>query len=140
MSARLLGWVTLVVLAAVGVGWLWGASGRSAIDQARRALEERANLSDARALVIDGRLSVSLRNFGDAGQRFDRAIAMLEGQERRWRETGQPERAGQVEIVLAHLRDAARLSAALNPDAQEAAGQAADALLAISRPAAAAGR
>jgi hypothetical protein len=137
MSLRLVSWATCALVIALGAGWMWGASGKAAIEEQRRMLIERADLAEARALVLDGRVSLFLLNFGDAGQRFEQAQRIVAQIQVRLRETGQAERAGRVEIVLAHLKDAQRLAAAVDQNAQgaaEAALQALSALAPAGRP------
>ena len=126
--------VVLVAIFAVGGGWLWGASGKSAIELERRALQDRADLSGARAVTLEGRVSLSLSNYGDAARSFASARSIVELTQTRFRETGQAERAGQLEIVLAHLKDAQRLSAAVDINAQNAADQALQTLRSVEKP------
>ena len=95
-------------------------------------LEERADLSDARATIMDGRLSVSANHFDDASRQFAAARAMVEGVQIHVRETGQAERAGQLAIVLAELKDAERLSNALDASAQTPAERAVQALRSLT--------
>jgi hypothetical protein len=128
LTPKLLGWITLLIVAAFGGGWLLGASGKATIAQERRVLEERADLSDAKAAVLDGRVSLYLVNFGNASRQFGQARTIVERVQVRLRESGQAERAGQLEIALAHLRDAERLSVALDQGAQDAAQAALEAL------------
>ncbi len=117
-------WTVVICLAALAAGWVWGASGKSNVELARRTLEDRADLQEARAATLDGRVHLAQSNFGDAGQRFERAQTIVERLQIRWRESGQTERAGQLEIVIASLKDARRLTAALDQTAQDAAGKA----------------
>ena len=117
----------------VGAGWLWGASGKSSVELARRALEERLDFSEARRSVLDGRVSLFLVNFGDASRHFEEARSFIEHAQRRWRETGQAERAGRLEVVLAHVRDAQRLSVALDAGAQNAADAALQTLATVEK-------
>jgi len=125
---RLLAAIVGGLIVAFGVGWFVGASGKSAIELERRQQDERADLSEARALTLEGRLALLRSNFGDATQRFNSARQVLERVQIKLRETNQPERAGQLEIALAHLRDAGRLSTALDATAQAAADEAVQAI------------
>ena len=117
------------VLAALALGWFLGASGKSSIELQRRQEQQRADLAEAREAVLAGRVDLFQSNFGNAVKRFDAARLMLERVQLRLRETGQPDRAGQLEIVLAHLKDAGRLALALDANANAAADQALQALL-----------
>jgi hypothetical protein len=131
MTPKAVGGIVLAVLMALGAGWVWGASGKSSVDQERRRLEQRANYDEARADILGARVSLFLNNFGDASQQFEAARLALERLQTKLREVGQAERAGRVEIVLAHLKDAQRLSAQLDGGAQNAADAALQALKAI---------
>ena len=121
-------WVAIAALAAVGGGWIWGASGKSTIETERRALELRADLSEARALILGARVHLFGLDFGSSAKSFGAARQIVERVQIRLRESGQAERAGRAEIVLAHLKDAERMSLALDPGAQTAADQAVQAL------------
>lgn len=121
MSPKHLGIAALVaVLCGIG-GWVWGASGRADREAARKVAEQRADLTEARLLIREGQVEVYRLNFGDASQRFTAALAVIERVQRQWRETGQAERAGRLEIALAHVRDAARLATGLDAGAHQSA-------------------
>ncbi|MCR4376356.1 MAG: hypothetical protein NUW22_16060 [Acidobacteria bacterium] len=128
MSPKSLAWVSLVVVVAALSGWMYGASGRSALEQARRASEQRADLMEARALILDGQVQVFLVNFGVASQRYEAARAVIERMQTALREIGQAEPAGRLEIPLSHLRDAQRLASSLDGAARNAADEALRAL------------
>jgi hypothetical protein len=120
----------IVVLATVfAVGWVWGASGRSAVALTQEQSEIRGSMTDARALVLEGRVSLFQANFGDASRSFDAARTAVERLQTRLRESGQADRAGRLQIVLAHLSDAQRLAVALDQSAHGAADEALKALM-----------
>jgi len=128
MSSKLFGIVAALV-AVVGLsGWIYGASGRSDVERARRDAVQRTDLTEARALVLEGQLAVYQLNFGDAAKRFDAARAPVERVQTALRETGQAERAGRLEIVLSHLREAQRLAVSLDANARLAGDEALRAL------------
>jgi hypothetical protein len=112
-------------------GWLYGASGRSDVEQARRAAVQRADLQEARALVLEGNVALFQLNFGDGAKKFEAARGAVERIQAALRETGQAERAGRLEVVLTHLRDAQRLAIALDANARNAADAALQALATI---------
>ncbi len=124
----------IVALAMIGGGWLWGASGRSETEQAQRAADLRADFAEARALLLEARVHLFTVNFGSAGRALDDARARITALQTRLREAGQAERAGRLEIVLAHIGDAGRLTLALDARAQNAAEGALDALAAAAAP------
>jgi hypothetical protein len=131
---KMTGIALIVALAMIGGGWLWGASGRSEAEQAQRAAELRADLAESRALLLEARVHLFTVNFGSAGRALDDARARITALQTRLREAGQAERAGQLEIVLAHIGDAGRFTLALDPRAQNAAEGALNALAAAAPP------
>jgi hypothetical protein len=92
---------------------------------------QRAELHEARALVLEGNLAVFQLNFGDAAKKFDAARAAVERMQTALRETGQAERAGRLEVALSHLREAQRLAVSLNANARNAADAALQALTSL---------
>jgi hypothetical protein len=128
MTAKTLGVLTLIALALIGIGWVMGASGRSAEVQERRAVEQRAVFAEARAHLLEGRVHLFQLNFGAASQQFDRARAAIEQWQTTLRETGDADRAGRLEIALAATREAQRLAVSVDARAQNAADEALRAL------------
>jgi hypothetical protein len=133
MSFKLILVILVALVVAALSGWFAGASGRSVMELERNRSEMRAEFSEARALVLDGRVNLYQSNFGNAIERFQNArnlIGRIQGQ---LREIGQVEQAGRLEIALSHLSDAQRASAAFDiTKAHAAAEQAIQALGAAS--------
>ena len=124
MNLKVVGGIILALFVSFGIGWLSGASGRSTAEQESARIDERAQFAEARALILEGRVSLFLVNFGDASKRFDEARTLVEKIQSRLREAGQTERAGRLEIALSSLRDAQRLAVSLDSSAQNAAAEA----------------
>lgn len=124
MTLKTLGVVAGCAVLAFGTGWCTGASNRTslALDLAQTAL--RADVAEVRASVLDARLSLTQSNFGDARRALQRASHYAEQVQARLSEVGQADRAGSLQVVLAHLADADRLSAALDAGAANAAAEA----------------
>jgi hypothetical protein len=120
MSMRGYSFVLLGVVVAFGAGWLIGASGTSEVEQARDQHERRSQVAQAEALLLGARVSLFETNFGDAGERLDRALALVTTVQTGLRETGQAERAGRLEIVAAQIRDAALMARQFDGGAQTA--------------------
>ncbi len=135
MSLKFLSWIAAVIVAAGLSGWIYGASGRSNVDQARRDAVQRANLMEARALILDGQVQIFLVNFGDASRRYEAARVVIERMQTAFREVGQAERAGRLEIPLSSLRDAQRLASSLDGGARNSGDEALKALMAFAEPA-----
>jgi hypothetical protein len=125
--------VAITIVLAAFAGWFWGASGKAAVAAERRAFADRADVFEARADLLDARVSIFESNFGDAAKSLDRARRVVADLQVRFRETGQAERAGRAEIVLAEVRDAERLVTALDRTAGDATGRAIQALAALQK-------
>jgi hypothetical protein len=132
MSLKVFGWCLLATAVVLGAGWYAGASGRAAVELERRDAVARADIADARAQILAGRVSLFQSNFGDASRAFADAHAIVLRVQTRARQMGAVAEAGQLEVALAQLREAGRLSLALDAAAQPAAEQALRVLEAVS--------
>ncbi len=128
MSIKSISIVGLVIVAAFGAGWMVGASGRASIERARDSADLRAGAARAEALLLQAQVSLSDQNYGDARRALDQARAATTAVQRRFRETGRVEAAGQLAVSLAHVADAAQLAANADPSATAAAAAATSAL------------
>jgi hypothetical protein len=133
MNLKAVAAIAALLVVAVFAGWFWGASGKAAVTAERRAFEERAEFAEARADLLDARSSLAASNFGDAAKFLEHARGLVVDLQSRFRETGQAERAGRVEIVLAEVRDAQRLTMALDRTAGDAAARAGLALAGVQK-------
>lgn len=124
MPVKTIAIIAAAVLVSGLTGWMIGASGRSAERQLTRAAEQRADVTEARALIVEGRVALYLTNFGDASKKFEAAITLLGRVQTQLRETAQAERAGRLEIAIAHTREAQRLAASFDAGAHAAAEEA----------------
>jgi hypothetical protein len=133
MSIRVIGIILLaLVVAAVG-GWFTGSSGRSTIERERTVIEMRAEFAEARALVLEGRVSLFQSNFGDAIKQFQQAGQRIASIQSRLRTMGQIEQASRLQMAASSLGDAQRLAATFDTTkAQASADQALGALRAAS--------
>ena len=133
MSLRVFGIVLLALVVAAGTGWCMGSSGRSALEADRASLEMRAEFADARALVLEGRVSVFTSNFGNAIQQFQQAGQRISAIQSRLRSVGQVEQASRLQIAISSLGDAQRAAAGFDTTkAQSSADQALGALRAAA--------
>jgi hypothetical protein len=124
MSMKHLAWFAGAIIVVGLGGWMIGASGTSAREQEKIAAEQRADTTQVRALLLEGRVSLFLSNFGDASQKFEAAIVVLERIQTQLRETAQAERAGRLQVAIAHVRDAQRLAASFDASAHASADEA----------------
>jgi len=125
---RLYGAVALAFFVTLGAGWVWGRSGRSELETGLRAATERAGVAEARGLVLEGRVNLFQMNFGEAAQKFGQAVTVVERVQTELRDTRQADRATRLDPALAALRDAQRLTLALDQSAHNKAAEALKAL------------
>jgi hypothetical protein len=124
MTLKSLGIIAGCLILTFAVGWYVGASGHTALAVQLNDSAVRADVAEARAAILDARLSLTVANFGDARRAVQRAQVFAERLQVRLRETGQSDRAGAMQNVIARLSDADRLSGALDASASDAAAEA----------------
>jgi hypothetical protein len=90
MMKRMLG-IGVALLVALGVGWAWGASGRSDINRALLIDKLRDGLLEGRAAVLDARLDSYSVNFGEASRHLEAARSALRVAEARLNGLGRQE-------------------------------------------------
>jgi len=134
MTAKSAGFVALALVLALGGGWIWGASGKAALDHEKRRVEERLHFETARSQVLDGRLTLVGNGYAGASASFKSAAGELEELQRMLREVGQAEAAGRLEIVLSHVKAAREAADAQNANAWSSADAALQALKGIRIP------
>jgi len=117
--------VGVALVATLGVGWLWGALGRSQIDRDLQAAALRGSLVEGRAALLDARLDIYGINFGDASRHFEAARTALRDADARLNGLGRPDEAKRVELALKRVDDAQRMAGQLNQDANALAADAA---------------
>ena len=124
MMKRILG-MGVALLVALGVGWVWGASGRSDISRALQLAELRDGLLEGRAAVLDARLDIYSVNFGEASRHLEMARSALRAADARLNDLGRPEDATQLKIALTRIDEAQRTAGQLSQDANSQAADAA---------------
>ena len=122
-----------VVIVLLGVGYGWGASGRGALQKLADESRQGLDLAEARGAILEGRVSLYNNNFGDASRQFEQAKDALARLKSRFQDAGERESASGVDTAVRHVDEAQRLSAKLDPAAQNAAGQAMEALKTVRR-------
>jgi len=126
--------VALALVVALGAGWVWGASGKAAVDRERRRVEMQLHFETAPSGLPAGRLTLVGNDYARAGASFGAAVTELETLQRMLRELSQAELAGRIEIVVANVKAARDAAAAQNANAWSAADAALQALKGISLP------
>ena len=124
----------VALIVCVGLGFGWGASGRSedrtALDHAKQQLD----LAEARGHILEGRVSLYNNNFGDASRHFEDAKVPLRRLRARYQNAGARDAASSVDAAIAGVEEGQRLASKLDPSANNKAMEALDAIkLAVAR-------
>ena len=117
--------IGVALLAALGAGWVWGASGTWNIERALESAEARDGLLEARAAVLDARLDIYSVNFGDASRHLEAARSALRAVAAPLNATGRQEDAKRLQLALTRIDEAQRMAGQLNQDANALAAEAA---------------
>jgi hypothetical protein len=113
MVKKILG-VTAAILIALLAGFLWGAAGRSSLDEALQQSALRSDLLEARGAVLAGRVALYNTNFGDSSQNLEAARASVERVVERLQMLDRPTDVKQLEAALTAIREARDLAAKLD--------------------------
>ncbi len=122
----LTGIVALII--ALGLGFAWGASGRMGLQTSLDDTRQQLDLSDARAQILDARISLYNNNFGDASRHLEDSKAGLRRVKDRYQDAARSDAAASVDAALGHVDEAQRLSGKLDPSANGKAGEALEAI------------
>jgi hypothetical protein len=118
----------IAILVVLGLGYAWGVSGRSSLQTALDDARQRLDMADARALVLDARVSLYNNNFGDASRRFEDAKDPLRRIRQRYVDAGNTDSVRSLSAAIEHLEEAQRLAGKLDPAANSKAGEALEAV------------
>lgn len=112
-------------LAAFVIGWVLGSWGKFSVQKALDDAELQVGLTEARALVLEARVSLYELNYGHAARRLEAARMPLRRVRERVGIRGQPAVVGQIEHALRQVEEAQRLAGQLD---RAAHGRIADAV------------
>jgi hypothetical protein len=130
MKLKLIGIVAALILVALGIGFAWGASGRSALVQERDDAKQQLDVSEARGHILNARVNLFTVNFGNAQRELDDAKAPLSRARDRAQTAGNKDAADAFSAALQRVQDAQRLASRLD---QTANAQADEALKSIQK-------
>jgi len=116
--------VVVALIVAFGIGYAWGSSGRSPIEQALNESRQQLDLAEARGHLLDARVSLFNVNFGDASQAFEEAKAPLGRVRDRLQKDGDSAGAAKIGTALDQIAEAQKLSGKLDQTANAKAGEA----------------
>ena len=128
MRGKLILTAFAALIITLGLGFAWGASGRIALRTTLDDARQQLDLSDARALILDARVSLYNNNFGDASRHFEDSKAPLRRVKQRYQEASRSDAASSIDAALGHVDEAQRLAGNLDPSANGRAGEALDAI------------
>jgi hypothetical protein len=127
---KLIGIVAALILAALGLGFAWGASGRGALVQGVEDMKQQLDVAEARGHILDARVSLYSVNFGNAQRELDDAKTPLARARDRAQTAGNKDAADAFSAALEHVQNAQRLASRLD---QAANSQADEALKSIQK-------
>jgi hypothetical protein len=118
----------VVALVVLGIGYLWGAAGRGAAEQALEQVRERLDAAEARGHLLDARVSLYNNNFGDASRRLEDAKEPLRRMRQRYEDRGRDQASRDIAAALERAEEAQRLAGTLDSAANSKAAQALEAV------------
>jgi hypothetical protein len=120
--------VFIALIVCLGLGFGWGAAGRSELRTALEDAKQQLDLAEARSQILDGRVSLYNNNFGDASRHFEDAKAPLRRIKQRGADAGKRDAASGIDAALGQLEEAQRLTGKLDLSANNKAGDALEAI------------
>ena len=127
----LIGLAVLIVV--LGIGYGWGASGRTALQQVANQSRQALDLAEARGAILEARVSLYGNNFGDASREFEAAKEAVRRLKTRFEEADEDEAAARADAALKHVEEAQSLAGKLDSSAQNPAAKALEALKTVRR-------
>jgi hypothetical protein len=128
MRGKLILTAIAALIITLGLGFAWGASGRIALQSNLDEARQQLDLSDARARILDARVSLYNNNFGDASRHFEDAKGPLRRVKQRYQDSSRSDAASSIDAALGHVDEAQRLAGKLDPGANSRASEALDAM------------
>jgi hypothetical protein len=120
--------VFAALLIAFGVGFGWGASGKIGLQTAVDESKLQLDVVDARAQLLDARVSLYNNNFGDANKHLEDSKPPLGRVKARYQAASRSDAASRIDTALARVDEAQRLAVKLDQSANGKAGDALDAI------------
>ena len=117
----------------LGLGYVWGASGRFSVESTLDETRQQLDVAQARGHILDARVSLYNMNFGEASRHFEEAKAPLRRMRQRYAASGRTDAVRSLSTALEHLEEAQRLAGKLEQAANTKAGEALDAIRAATQ-------
>jgi hypothetical protein len=118
----------VVLVVTLGLGFAWGASGRVALQTDLDEARQQLDLSDARGMILDARVSLYNNNFGDASRHLEDSKAPLRRARQRFQDASRSDAASSIDAAAGYVDEAQRLSGKLDSSANSKAGEALEAI------------
>ena len=116
--------VLVALIVTLGLGYVWGSSGRSPVEEALEQSRQQLDLAEARGHLLDARVSLFNLNFGEASQHFEEAKVPLGRVRDRLRKSGDRAAAEKLGTALDQIADAQKRAGKLDQSANSKAGEA----------------
>ena len=116
--------ILVALIVAFGIGYSWGSSGRSPIEDALSQSRLQLDLAEARGHLLDARVSLFNVNFGDASKSLEDAKAPLGRVRDRLQKDGDGAAAGKIGTALEQIGEAQKMAGKLDQTANAKAGEA----------------
>jgi hypothetical protein len=126
--AKLILAVFIALVASLGLGFAWGASGRMTLQTLLDDTRQQLDLAEARGQILDARVSLYNNNFGDASRHFEEAKAPLRRVKERYQDARRPDAASTIDAAIGHVEEGQRLAGKLDASANARAGEALEAI------------
>ena len=117
-----------IAIVLVGLGYVWGSSGRRALETELSDVRHQLDLVEARGHMLDARVSLYNMNFGDASRRLEDAKVPLRRIRQRYVDDRQDDAVRSLAAALEHVNEAQRLAGKLDQAANSKAGEALEAI------------
>lgn len=130
---RLLLGALVALLVVFGLAYAWGASGRSAAEDALAAAQRQIDVSDARGDLLAARVSLYHNNFGDASRSLEEAKAPLRRLREAYDGDGRSDAVSAIDTALKHVGEAQQAAGKLDQTAHARTNDALEALKAATR-------
>jgi hypothetical protein len=118
--------VLVALIVTLGLGYVWGSSGRSPVEEALEQSRQQLDLAEARGHLLDARVSLFNLNFGEASQHFEEAKVPLGRVRDRLQKSGDRAAAEKLGTALDQIADAQKRAGKLDQSANSKTGEALD--------------
>jgi hypothetical protein len=124
--------VFVALVVTLGLGFAWGASGRTELQTSVDDIRQQLDVAEARGQILDARVSLYNNNFGDASRHLEDAKRPLRRVKDRYQNSRRTDAVPGIDAALGHVDEAQRLAGKLDPSANAKSGEALEAIKAAA--------